>query len=159
MPPARGLRHGRRQGDDGRPPAGALRDPYGRPGLARRPRREPELLASCHRRSLELAAGLGCRTIAFPAVSTGVYGYPVELAAEVAIASTRSALEELRELELVRFVLFGEAAEAAFAAALTAPDRLGDRAHVLRRGAAAAADDARARLDVTRAACAELLGA
>ena len=82
-------------------------------------RREPELLASCHRRSLELAAGLGCRTIAFPAVSTGVYGYPVELAAEVAIASTRSALEELRELALVRFVLFGEAAEAAFAAALT----------------------------------------
>jgi O-acetyl-ADP-ribose deacetylase (regulator of RNase III) len=82
-------------------------------------RREPELLASCHRRSLELAAGLGCRTIAFPAISTGVYGYPVELAAEVAIASTRSALEELRELALVRFVLFGEAAEAAFAAALT----------------------------------------
>jgi O-acetyl-ADP-ribose deacetylase (regulator of RNase III) len=83
-------------------------------------RREPELLASCHRRSLELAAGLGCRTIAFPAVSTGVYGYPVELAAEVAIASTRSALEELRELALVRFVLFGEAAETAFAAAATA---------------------------------------
>ena len=83
-------------------------------------RGEPGLLASCHRRSLEVAAELGCRSVAFPAISTGVYGYPVKLAAEVAIASTRSALAELRELELVRFVLFGEAAEAAFAAALTA---------------------------------------
>jgi O-acetyl-ADP-ribose deacetylase (regulator of RNase III) len=81
-------------------------------------RGEPALLASCHRRSLEVAAALGCRTVAFPAISTGVYGYPVELAADVAIASTRSALADLRELELVRFVLFGEGAKAAFAAAL-----------------------------------------
>jgi O-acetyl-ADP-ribose deacetylase (regulator of RNase III) len=81
-------------------------------------RGEPALLASCHRRSLEVAASLGCRTVAFPAISTGVYGYPVELAARVAIASTRAALEELREIERVRFVLFGEAAEAAFAGAL-----------------------------------------
>jgi O-acetyl-ADP-ribose deacetylase (regulator of RNase III) len=80
-------------------------------------RRESELLASCHRRSLELAAGLGCRTVSFPAISTGVYGYPVELAAEVAISSTKAALKELPEIELVRFVLFGEAAESAFAAA------------------------------------------
>src|SRR5450756_1324028 len=43
---------------------------------------EAELLASCHRRSLEVAASLGCRTVAFPAISTGVYGYPVELAAQ-----------------------------------------------------------------------------
>jgi O-acetyl-ADP-ribose deacetylase (regulator of RNase III) len=83
-------------------------------------RREPELLASCHRRSLEIAAGLGCRTVSFPAISTGVYGYPVELAAAVAITSTRAALKGLREIELVRFVLFGEAAETAFAAATTA---------------------------------------
>src|SRR5436190_21381108 len=47
---------------------------------------EPELLASCHRRCLEVAAALGCRTVAFPAISTGVYGYPVEHAAAVAIA-------------------------------------------------------------------------
>jgi O-acetyl-ADP-ribose deacetylase (regulator of RNase III) len=79
---------------------------------------EPGLLASCHRRSLEVAAALGCRTIAFPAISTGVYGYPVGLAAEVAIASTRTALIELPVIELVRFVLFGAAAEAAFADAL-----------------------------------------
>jgi O-acetyl-ADP-ribose deacetylase (regulator of RNase III) len=81
-------------------------------------RGEPALLASCHRRSLEVAAALGCRTVAFPAISTGVYGYPVELAADVAIASTRSALADLPELELVRFVLFGEGAKAAFSAAL-----------------------------------------
>jgi O-acetyl-ADP-ribose deacetylase (regulator of RNase III) len=83
-------------------------------------RREPELLASCHRRSLEIAAGLACRTVSFPAISTGVYGYPVELAAEVAIASTRAALEELPEIELVRFVLFGEATEIVFAAVMPA---------------------------------------
>jgi O-acetyl-ADP-ribose deacetylase len=83
-------------------------------------RREPELLASCHRRSLEIAAGLGCRKVSFPAISTGVYGYPVELAAEIAIGATRAALAGLPEIELVRFVLFGEAAERAFAAAITA---------------------------------------
>jgi O-acetyl-ADP-ribose deacetylase len=82
--------------------------------------REPELLASCHRRSLEIAAGLGCRKVSFPAISTGVYGYPVELAAEVAIASTKAALKQLPEIELVRFVLFGETAESAFAAAMPA---------------------------------------
>ena len=48
---------------------------------------EAELLASCHRRSLEVAAELGCRTVAFPAISTGIFGYPVELAAEVALAN------------------------------------------------------------------------
>jgi O-acetyl-ADP-ribose deacetylase (regulator of RNase III) len=79
---------------------------------------EPALLASCHRRSLEVAASLGCRTVAFPAISTGVYGYPVAEAAQVAIVSTRSALAELPEIELVRFVLFGDAAQAAIAAAL-----------------------------------------
>jgi O-acetyl-ADP-ribose deacetylase (regulator of RNase III) len=79
---------------------------------------EPALLASCHRRSLEVAAALGCRTVAFPAISTGIYGYPVAEAAQVAIVATRSALAELPEIELVRFVLFGDAAQAAFAAAL-----------------------------------------
>ena len=65
---------------------------------------EADLLASCHRRSLEVAAALGCRTVAFPAISTGVYGYPVELAAPIAVAAVREALAP--SIELVRFVLF-----------------------------------------------------
>jgi O-acetyl-ADP-ribose deacetylase (regulator of RNase III) len=79
---------------------------------------EPELLASCHRRSLEVAAFLDCRTIAFPAISTGVYGYPLEQAAKVAIETVR--VHAYRSLETVRFVLFGEPALAAFRAALDA---------------------------------------
>jgi O-acetyl-ADP-ribose deacetylase (regulator of RNase III) len=83
-------------------------------------RREPELLASCHRRSLEIAAALECRIVAFPAISTGVYGYPLPLAADVAVASARAALREHRGIERVRFVLFGETAYSAFAEALAA---------------------------------------
>jgi O-acetyl-ADP-ribose deacetylase (regulator of RNase III) len=73
---------------------------------------EAELLASCHRRSLEVARELGARTVAFPAISTGVYGYPVESAADVAVAAVRG-----HDLDLVRFVLFGDEAYEAFARA------------------------------------------
>jgi O-acetyl-ADP-ribose deacetylase (regulator of RNase III) len=55
---------------------------------------EAELLASCHRRAIELADELGCTSVAFPAISTGAYGYPVGLAAPVAIAATQSALAD-----------------------------------------------------------------
>ena len=82
---------------------------------------EAELLASCHRRALELAARLDCRSVAFPAISTGVYGYPVELAAPVAIAAVREALTE--PVELVRFVLFNDGHLAAYRTALeSGPD-------------------------------------
>jgi O-acetyl-ADP-ribose deacetylase (regulator of RNase III) len=53
---------------------------------------EPELLASCYRRSLELAAANGMATVAFPSISTGIYGYPIELAATVAVATIRDFL-------------------------------------------------------------------
>jgi O-acetyl-ADP-ribose deacetylase (regulator of RNase III) len=65
---------------------------------------DAELLASCHRRAIELAAELGCTSIAFPAISTGAYCYPVELAAPVAIAATQEALAAHPSVELARFV-------------------------------------------------------
>jgi O-acetyl-ADP-ribose deacetylase len=79
---------------------------------------EPELLASCHRTSLAIAAELGCRTVAFPAISTGIYGYPVELAATVAVAAVRAAA--VAPIELVRFVLFSDEAHEVFRRAIDA---------------------------------------
>ena len=76
--------------------------------------REPEaprLLASCHREVLKLADELGARSIAFPAISTGAYGYPLDEAAAVAIGAVRTVETHLEE---IRFVLFGTAAHAAF---------------------------------------------
>ena len=61
------------------------------------------LLTSCHAESLRVADELGARTVAFPAISTGVYGYPIELAAPVALEAVRSAETQVEE---VRFVLF-----------------------------------------------------
>jgi O-acetyl-ADP-ribose deacetylase (regulator of RNase III) len=79
---------------------------------------EAELLASCHRRSLEVAAELGCRTVAFPAISTGIFGYPVEQAAEVAVGTMRAELERHSGIERVTFVLFSAGHKAAFERAL-----------------------------------------
>jgi O-acetyl-ADP-ribose deacetylase (regulator of RNase III) len=78
---------------------------------------EEALLASAHRRAIELADELGCHSIAFPAISTGIYGYPPELAAPVAIAAVREGLASHPHLELARFVLFSEELLRAFEAA------------------------------------------
>ena len=77
--------------------------------------RDAELLESCHRSVLHVADELGARTVAFPAISTGVYGYPVAEAASIAIASTADAVTGVEE---VRFVLFSERDLAAFRQAL-----------------------------------------
>jgi O-acetyl-ADP-ribose deacetylase len=78
---------------------------------------EPELLASCHRRAIELADEHGCARVAFPAISTGVYGYPLGEAAAVAIEATARALEAHPKVEEARFWLFGDIAYDAFQAA------------------------------------------
>lgn len=83
-------------------------------------RGERELLASCYRRAIELAAEHGCARVAFPAISTGVYRYPLDEAATTAIAATRAALEEHPEVQEARFWLFSDTALRAFRHALDA---------------------------------------
>ncbi|HEX5795761.1 MAG TPA: O-acetyl-ADP-ribose deacetylase [Geminicoccaceae bacterium] len=73
---------------------------------------EPEILAPCYRKSLELAAANGVRTIAFPGISTGVYGYPLEAATRVALTTVKRCLADLPGIEEIRFVTFGEQATA-----------------------------------------------
>ena len=69
-------------------------------------KKEPELLADTYRKSLELAKGHDCKTVAFPAISTGVYGYPKEEAAKVAIETVREFIRSNPSFEKIRFVLF-----------------------------------------------------
>ena len=71
-------------------------------------RPEAELLARCYRNSLDLAEENGVESIAFPAISTGIFGYPVEEAARVALGTIREEAERLERVRLIRFVLFGE---------------------------------------------------
>lgn len=69
---------------------------------------EAELLASCYRRSLEVAGELGARTVAFPAISTGIYGYPAEEAATIAVDTVRSTPTPVELVRLVRLVAFDD---------------------------------------------------
>jgi O-acetyl-ADP-ribose deacetylase (regulator of RNase III) len=77
------------------------------------------LLASCYRESLRVAADLGARTVAFPAISTGVYGWPMDDGARIAVRTVREAA--VAPVEEVRFVLFDDSAYAAFESALQSP--------------------------------------
>ncbi|WP_437204753.1 O-acetyl-ADP-ribose deacetylase [Planctomicrobium sp. SH664] len=79
---------------------------------------EPDLLRSAYQRCLQLATELECRSIAFPAISTGAYGYPLDRAAEVALTTIVDFLQEHEQPQLVRLVLFSEGAHGAFARVL-----------------------------------------
>lgn len=68
-----------------------------------------ELLASCYRRALKLAEENGLRSVAFPALSTGAFGFPAEPAARIALGAVLAMLSELSSVQHIRFVLFGEA--------------------------------------------------
>ena len=76
--------------------------------------RDAELLAAAHRASLELARQHSLRSLAFPAISTGAYGYPLDEAGEIALVAVRRYLESRPAIELVRFVLWGQAALTAY---------------------------------------------
>jgi len=81
-------------------------------------RGEAELLSGAYRRCLELTVEHNCRSVAFPSLSTGAYGYPIDQAARIALRTAIDFLKQHGKPELVRFVLFGEGPYGAFAAAL-----------------------------------------
>jgi len=79
---------------------------------------EPDLLAACYRRAIELAAEQDCRRVAFPAISAGAYRYPLAQAAAIAIAATSEAMRVHPSVEEARFWLFDQRTLAAFQDAL-----------------------------------------
>ena len=80
---------------------------------------EPNLLASCYRKSLSLALENGIKTIAFPSISTGIYGYPIDRAADTALNAVKEFLAGHDGIEEVRFVLFDDATYAGYENALS----------------------------------------
>lgn len=79
---------------------------------------EPATLTACYRNSLALASEVGATTVAFPSISTGVYAYPIELAAPVALTTVQAALDEHTTIEQVTFVCFDDANYEAYQALL-----------------------------------------
>ncbi len=82
--------------------------------------REPELLASCYQSCFQIAREHGLRSLAFPAISCGIYGYPIALAVEIAVRETRAALNADDAIENVIFACFGEDVHDAYVRALKA---------------------------------------
>ena len=76
-------------------------------------------LASCYRRSIEVAAANGALTLAFPSISTGIYGYPVEQAAKVAVSTVRSSVQEFSAIRKVIFCCFSASDLAVYEAVLS----------------------------------------
>jgi O-acetyl-ADP-ribose deacetylase len=81
---------------------------------------EPELLASCYRQSLLVAANHSVASIAFPSISTGIYGYPIDLAAKVALETVSSVAEQIGSIEQIVFCCFSAGDLAVYEAALGA---------------------------------------
>ena len=81
-------------------------------------KKAPEQLAGCYRRSLEVASENKLRSVAFPSISTGAYGYPLEEAAPIALKIVMNYLNSHPDIRLVRFVLFGQEAYQAYEKAL-----------------------------------------
>jgi len=90
-------------------------------------KKEAELLASCYRKSLDVAREKGIKSISFPSISTGAYRYPVNEAARIALRTVADYLKEHREIELVRFVLFSKPAYDAYSQTLTALMSISDK--------------------------------
>jgi|SRR4029453_11829964 O-acetyl-ADP-ribose deacetylase (regulator of RNase III) len=85
---------------------------------------EPELLASCYRKALEMAEERACESITFPAISTGVYGYPIDEAAVIAVREVKAYLERAEgSVKQATFVLFGKQAWDAFERAVSTGSR------------------------------------
>ena len=86
---------------------------------------EPELLANCYRNSLRLASENDCHTVDFPSISTGIYRFPLDQAAQIAVREILAYLADHPEMERVRMVCFDSRTRAAYEAALAAQECAG----------------------------------
>ena len=95
-------------------------------------RNEPEFLKKCYLNSLKLAARNGLKSVAFPAISTGAYGYPVREATQIAVETTREYLKQPTSVQLVRFVCY-KPADLAIYQEFLGSETSGESAHSLPR--------------------------